>query len=65
MEGGEETVTGAHADFFKYVRSVDHRDQCLYHSVCLNTSYTLYVIGNKPGEIIRVVILNFGKLIRQ
>ncbi len=62
--GDEETVTGAHADFFKYVRSIDHRDQCLYHSVCLNTSYTLYVIG-KPGEIIRVVTLNFGTLIRQ
>ncbi len=51
-----EAATGAYPDFFLYVRSVDHRDQCLYHCICLNAMYTLYIIG-KPGAIVRVVIL--------
>jgi hypothetical protein len=58
----EWSITDAHPDFYLYVRSVDHRDQCLYHCVCLNAMYTVYVIG-KPGAIVRVVILYFGRLV--
>ncbi len=58
-EGWDGGTTGAHPDFKLYVTSVDHRAQCLFHSLLINT---LYIIG-KPGAIIRVVILYFGSII--
>ncbi len=44
--------------FFRSVRCVAHRAQCLYHCLVLGLEWCLYIIGDE-GEINRVVAIHF------
>jgi hypothetical protein len=45
-------------EFYRHVRNVAHRGQCLYHCIVLGVDRCLYVIGDET-RISRVVVLHF------
>ncbi len=51
-------------DFYRSVRNVAHRGQCLYHCIVLGVEWCLYVTGDDQ-RIARVVAIHFNKKVRK
>ncbi len=50
-------------DFYRSVRNVAHRGQCLYHCIVLGVEWCLYVTGDDE-RIARVVAIHFDVKVR-